>query len=1326
MRFSTALLLWVLVGLGWSAQAQEATKQITLTWSGNELIFPQKGAGRQVPTFKTAVYEAEQWFPAASLSLPGYVTAVTLQNAQYAPLTAQEAAAFRGAPEPGSQIKLRSGIDNRQRLTLALVPAVRRSPQTGQLEKLLSFGYTYQTGTAPQARTTRTYATNSALRSGSWYKIGVTNTDLGTGSVYKLDKNFLRTLGLNVQGMDPRKLQLFGYGLGMLPQPNSADRPDDLAENAIYFADNGSNNASFDDDEYFLFYSRGPHTWSYQNARFSHSLNIYTDTTYYFLTVGNTNGRRVVPQQAVGGTPTATITEYTDHFFYERELVNLLKSGRQWLGEGFATRGASKEFTLGGISNLVPGSALQVTSAVAAASLPGSGNTPTSFAITLNGSSIGSQSVAAISCDPAINSQCYPEVANNTVTTFSTPAPSSSDLRFGYTYSGSPVDGSASGYLDYFEVQARRRLLLGTRPMEFRSVDNLAPGAISAFQVQNAPSNLMVWDVTSPREAQSVAHTSGRFLAQTSSLREYVAFTPGTSFDTPRAFGVVGNQNLHNLATTTGVDMIIVAPPVFAGQAQRLADYRLQHDQLKTVVVTPQQIYNEFSSGGQDVTAIRDFIKMIYDRPAGRAGRLFVLLFGDASFDYKADRSNDPASLPSWWNNRQIADAKNQNFVPTYESYSSFIKVGGRPSYCSDDYYGFLDDTEGAWDEGPKQSGFDNDVDFLDAAIGRVPVRFPVNQPGSATEAENMVNKLISYDAASTQGKWRNRLTFVADDGDGNQHLADADLTANALTVTQPAFQVGKVYLDMYPQVSSAGGQVSPEANRALDTSIEQGSLLVSYAGHGGPKGWMQEGILTNASVMRLQNTSRLTFMFTGTCDFAWYDDPTFNSAGEEIITDTPAGSIGILTTTRLVYANNNQALANRFYEGLFRRNTSTGAWPRIGDAVVYGKNNDGIDVANRNFTFLGDPSMHLAMPHYTVRATRISDAQDPNNAPIDTLRALQRVRLEGEVVDPVTNALQRNFNGKVQVTVYEKPTVLRTLGNESDPRDVNVQRDVVYDGKATVKGGVFRVDFVVPKDINYSYGFGKINFYAADSMRNVDAQGSNARITIGGASTTVLNDTIPPDIQLAMDTEQFVFGGLTKPDTKLLARLSDDNGINTAGTGIGHELTATLDNDASKVTILNEYYTADVDKYTSGRVSYLFKALTVGPHVLRVKAWDTFNNSAEKEVEFIVARDEKLALDHILNYPNPFAGHTTFHFDHNRNGEELDVQVQIFTVSGKLVRTLTANVLQSPSHVGSISWNGRDEYNDQLARGVYVYRLSVRTSDGSRASKFEKLVLLN
>ncbi|OON66791.1 type IX secretion system sortase PorU [Hymenobacter sp. CRA2] len=1324
MRLFTLLL--VLVSFTWQAHGQATNAPVTLSWSGQATVFPTRGAGVRVPSFTDAVFEPGQRIPSVSLSLDGYVSEVQIVEPRYAAFTTQEAAAFAGVQVPAAaQVTLHHGTSNHQALTLASVTAVRRNALSGQLEKLTSFQYTFRTETPPQARTTRTYATTSALNTGDWFKIGVPSNEVGNGGVFKLDRNFLQALGLPVQSLDPRRLQLYGYGLGMLPQSNRAARPDDLVENAIYFADNGSNNATFDSDEYFLFYSSGPHTWKLQNQQFAHQLNIYTDTAYYFLTVGNTNGRRVTNRPAVSGTPTATIREYTDHFFYEREYINLLHSGRQWLGEGLNPN-TSKTAPFREITNLVPGSPLLVTSSVAATSLPGQVFAPSSFGLTLNGTSLGApQTVRSLSCDPS-TPYCYPELANTDVKTYSTLAPAgTTDLTVELTFNGSAVDPSAVGYLDYIEIQARRQLTLGGTPLLFRSLTNVAPNALSTFEVQNVAANTVVWDVTNPLQVQNVAHSSGRFLASTSAVREYVAFTPGsTSTSTPRAFGRVGRQNLHALATTSPVDLLIITSPAFVAQATELGRYRETHDGFHPQVVTTNQIYNEFSSGGQDVTAIRDFIKMIYDRPTGRTGKLYVLLFGDASYDYKSDPSNSVADLPAWWSNRVLKDADNQNYVPTYESISSFAKVGVQPSYCSDDYYGYLDDEEGEWAEDGSASN-----DMMDAAIGRLPVRLRNTQGTATLDATGLVAKIKAYDrageASGTQGKWRNRLTFVADDGDSNLHLYDSETATAPFVQNRPDFQVNKVYLDMYPQLSTSGGQRSPDASAALDAALEQGSLMVSYSGHGGPQGWTDEQILNNASIAQLQNQQRLSFLLTATCDFAWYDDPKFVSAGEQVFTDTPAGAIGLFTTTRLVYSNNNQALASRFYEAQFKRNAN-GSWPRLGDVIVFGKNNDGLDVVNRNFTLIGDPTMRLALPQLAVRTTRLSAANDPNHAPLDTIRALQRVQLEGEVIDPTSRVLQAGFKGEAQITVYEKPSLVRTLGNENDTVSVRVQRDVIYDGKATVTGGRFSVQFVVPKDINYRYGFGKISFYAYDEQNNVDAHGSSPRVVVGGAAPTALNDTIPPNIRLAMDTEAFVFGGLTKTDTKLIAKLRDASGINTAGTGIGHELTATLDNDPTKVTVLNEFYSADTDSLTRGEVRYLFKNLTVGPHVLRVKAWDTFNNSSEKEIEFIVAKNDKMALDHVLNYPNPFANHTTFHFDHNRFGEDLDVQVQIFTVSGKLVRTLIANIPNSDSHVRSISWDGRDDYNDQLARGVYVYRISVRTSRDAQVSKFEKLVLLN
>ena len=340
-------------------------------------------------------------------------------------------------------------------------------------------------------------------------------------------------------------------------------------------------------------------------------------------------------------------------------------------------------------------------------------------------------------------------------------------------------------------------------------------------------------------------------------------------------------------------------------------------------------------------------------------------------------------------------------------------------------------------------------------------------------------------------------------------------------------------------------------------------------------------------------------------------------------------------------------------------------------------------------------------------------------------------MRLHGRVLSagPPSTA----FDGTAQVTIYDKPATLMTLGNKytaaqptDGPRPVQVQESVIYSGQATVANGQFSLRFVVPKDINYNVGIGKISLYAFNGGKGLDATGRLA-LPVGGAATSAVRDTVPPTVALFMDNETFAFGGLTGQNTTLLANLSDNSGINTTGAGIGHEITVILDNDPAKLTVLNDAYVGKVDDFRAGQVKYLYKDLAAGPHTLKVKAWDTYNNSTERTIDFLVAHTEQLALDHVLNYPNPFARSTTFHFDHNREGDDLDVQVQIFTVSGKLVRTLTASVINSEPHQKSITWDGRDEYNDQLARGVYVYRVNVRSPrDHATASKFEKLVILN
>ena len=1327
----------LLLGAAAPTRAQSggmATAHGSITWGSYAEVPTLSARKHKVPTFNEAHQALDDqvgWF---SLRLNGAVEQGQLLNLVYEPFSAADARLFDVSKLPaGPEPQLTSGTEMKQVVTHLSLRPVRRNPQTGQPERLVSFDYSYTPATdrvaARSTAGTRTHAAHSVLRTGDWYKMGVAES-----GIYKLDKATLGRLGLSTN-LNPNNLHVFGNATGVLPQANAAPRPDDLAENNVLFVGNADN--VLDDNEYFLFYSPGAHTWEAQGGVYRHRNNIYTDTTYYFVTVNGTAGRRVPTAPALaaaGNTPTISTFNYRD--FYEHDLVNLLHSGRNWAGEGFRP-GAQLDFAFGNIPDLLPNVPVRVT-----ASLVANSATPSAFQLTLNGAALGTQ---ALDARPNYDFGAIATVS--TVTSQLALATPGTELKVGLTYNSS--DATASGYLDYLEINAQRLLKLSGAQLEFRSMANIGPQALNRYLLASAPAGALVWDVTNPR--RPVARTldaAGSFVAPADTLREYVALQPGGSFSAPRAFGKVENQDLHALNGTgsAAIDLVIVTYPSFYGQALRLANHRISRDNLRVAVVTTTQVYNEFGSGGQDVTAIRDLMKQLYDRaPAGKPMQL--LLFGDASYDYKSDPYNDKSFEPTWWKDRvpfksdADFDAANQNYVPTYESRESLAPfyggAYGQASYSSDDYFALLDDNEGEWDEQRPGS------ELLDIGVGRLPVRTPKGKAAqtNANQARLVVDKLISYDAAPAYGKWRNRITLVSDDGNGDLFVGQgSELIARTIGTDYPVYNLHKVYLDLYPQLSVSAGQRSPEANRAIDQSVEQGSLIVNYLGHGGPKGWADEQIVTNASVLALRNPNNFTFFTTGTCDFSTYDNPDFTSAGEQSLTDNETGgAIGLFTTTRVVDAGLNAGL-NQAYFNRVLRPLANGQMPSIGTVVMLSKNDypgagqPGV-INNRNYTLLADPSMTLAYPRQTVVLDSVSRRVGTAWQPTDTLQALARVRMHGRLLN--NGNLNSTFTGRAQVTIFDKATTLMTLGNKSGgdpasadaPRPVSVQENVIYGGQAEVVNGQFNLTFVVPKDINYSLGQGKISLYAFDGTHQLDAHGYQRKL-VGGAARNFQKDITPPEIKLFMDSESFAFGGLTGQNTTLLATLRDSSGINTTGTGIGHDITAVLDHDPSKVIVLNESYVANVGDFRAGRVNNYFKDLTPGPHSLRLKAWDTYNNSAEREIEFVVAHNEKLALDHVLNYPNPFAHSTTFFFDHNQAGgasETLDVQVQIFTVAGRLVRTLTATVPSADPHQRSISWNGRDEYDDPLARGVYVYRISVRVPyNNSTASKYEKLVILN
>lgn len=1317
-----------------NAQSDGATAHGVVKWGGYIEVPSLNPRKQKVPGFSEAQLVLDDqvgWF---SMRLSGAVRQGEFLNMVYEPFSAIDAKMFNISKLPaGPEAQLVTGTEMKQAVTFLRLRPVRRGPQSGQPERLVSFDYRYTpNGAGVAARgpaSTRNYASHSVLQSGDWYKLGVAENGNNKSGIYKLDKAALGKLGLS-SGLNPNNLHLYGNAMGMLPQANAAYRPDDLYENNILFVGNGDN--TLDDNEYFLFYSPGAHTWAAQGGMFRHRNNVYTDTAYYFVKVDARPGLRVPVKAAVPATgQPASITNFTYRDFYEHDLVNLLHSGRNWVGEGFQV-GGKQEFTLGGISDLVPNSPVRVTTNLLANSAVAS-----AFQVTLNGQALAAQLIEARSGQPF----SAETIVSSSTNQLSLSAPGA-ELRLGLTYTSN--DPGASGYLDYFEINAERLLKLSGAQLEFRTLTNVGPAAQNRYVFAGLPTGAVVWDVTNPRRPQAMTlDASSSFIAPADTVHEFVALQPGGDFsDHPvRAFGKVANQDLHALNNTAGapmLDLVIVTHPTFLAQAKQLAAHRTAHDNLQVAVATTNQIYNEFGSGGQDVSAIRDFMKMLYDRaPAGK--NMQLLLLGDASYDYKSDPYNAKSAEPAWWKNRvpfktdADFDAFNQNYVPTYESresqspYPSYPPgFYGQASYSSDDFYGLLDDNEGEWDEQNLGS------ELFDIGVGRLPVRLPKGELNNTTQAQQTVNKVIGYDAAAAYGKWRNRITLVSDDGNNNIFIDSSigsDGIANIINATAPVYNVHKVYLDLYAQYAVAAGQRSPDANRAIDQSVEQGSLIVNYLGHGGPKGLSDEQIVTNASVLALRNPNNLTFFTTGTCDFSTYDNPDFTSAGEQSLTDNPTGgAVGLFTTTRVVEAGLNAGLNQRYFNRVLQ--PINGRMPNIGTIVMMSKNDyQAGGINNRNYTLLADPSMVLAYPKQTVVLDSVRQRVGKDWVNADTVHALSRIRLHGKLLN--NGALNATFTGRAQVTIYDKPTTVMTLGNKAGdtPSPVSIQESIIYGGQAEVVNGQFSLVFVVPKDINYQVGAGKISLYASDGTHRIDANGYQARL-MGGAARNAPDDITPPRITLFMDSKAFAFGGLTGQATTLLADLADESGINTTGTGIGHDITAILDHNPSKLLVLNDSYVASIGDFTSGNVKNLFKDLSTGPHSLTLKAWDTYNNSAEKEIEFIVAQDVKLALDHVLNYPNPFAHSTTFFFDHNQAGSEpdnLDVQVQIFTVAGHLVRTLNAIVPSTIAHQQSISWNGRDDYDDQLARGVYVYRLTVRSQrNNSVASKYEKLVILN
>ncbi len=1114
----------------------------------------------------------------------------------------------------------------------------------------------------------------SQLADGDIYKIAVTKR-----GVHKIDYNFLKNeLGLAPEQVDPRKIQILGMGGGMLPEANDIERYEDLEPCAIYLK--GQEDGSFDPGDYILFYAQAAGVWTYDEEQnfFRFQTNLYDTKNYYFLKIGSEDGLRIPAQTA---SPGSYVTDsYDDYAHHEEELFNLLNSpghqgsGRHWFGEYFyIQREYNFSFDLSG----------RITSDTVffEAKLAARSSTTSSFKVKHGSSVFSSSSINAVNISSVDNQYAETKVLKGFFFSQVNPL----DISVEYPLNAS---GSNEGWLDYLTLNVRRKLQMNGAQMNFR--DKLCRFYPStSFVLSGAGAGVRVWDVSDPLKPIEYAgslsangmsvHVPNNF-----QIPELVAFDESQDLLQPQAIGKLDNQNLHGIS---GADMLIIYHKTFLAQAQQLAEFRRDQG-LQVELVDVELIFNEFSSGRQDPTAIRDFVRMLYQRdPQFR----YLLLFGDSSFDFR-----DIAGLGS-------------HFVPTYETNNSLHPIY---SYPSDDYYALLDENEGG-----------NLFGGLDIAIGRLPVQ-------NAQQAQDVVDKIIHYESSpQALGDWRQRALFIADDEDSGIHMRDCDSIANKVLELFPFLNTDKLYVDAYEQVATSFGQRVPSLEKALNDRIFQGVLTVTYLGHGGWRGWAQERILQTPQITSWENYDKLPLFITATCSFAGFDDPQNTTAGELILFSPRGGGSALFTTVRPVFASQNEKLTRAAMISLYQR--PDGLARPLGMILMDAKNNSGSSDSNsRKFLLLGDPAMRLALPTYQVLTTSIN-GQDIN-LEADTLSALEQITISGEVHDLNGNLLS-DFNGVLYPSVYDKKKTYQTLGQDNTPvRNYTLQKNLLFRGKVSVQNGLFSFSFVAPKDIDYSYGPGKISYYAADE-KGKDAGGYFEDFIVGGINPDAVNDDQGPEVEVYMNTEDFVFGGLTGPDPILLVKLQDDLGINVVGNSPGHDLTATLDEDDQNTYLLNDFYEAELDDPTRGSLRYPLQELEAGPHSITIKAWDLANNSAEGYTEFIVADNSEIALKHVLNYPNPFINSTCFQFEHNMEGQEMDVQVDIYTISGRLVKSLRQKIYNQSSRLSNencLSWDGTDEFGSPLAKGVYLYKVKVSVNglglqDLKGESDFEKLVIL-
>ena len=1095
------------------------------------------------------------------------------------------------------------------------------------------------------------YASESVLNSGKWVKIQVAED-----GIYKLTAADLKKMGFS--NLD--KVAVYGYGGWPLDEDFSTTYIDDVPEVAVWRS-----------ADYLLFYGKGPRKWEYSTSdkSFIHTNNPYSNYGYYFVTEKETAGRTMEKAASAAGA-TLQVTTFDDYVLHEEELVSVNSSGRELYGESF-TSTLSRDFTIS-----VPG----ITNDEGKATLSFISRGNGTITMNVDGNALISGSVSVPSDEYEVARELYRERA------WMADKGETVKVNIGYS-----TTGHKNVHLNYFRLQMKRQLKVYDNYTFFRSLS--ARGNASRFVIQGADASTLVFDVTdgvNPQQMEtSLNGTELSFsIPASASLREFVVVKP-SQIKAPVTVGEVANQNLHALPQQ---DMIIIAQPNFTTQAERLAEAHRTKDNLTVRVVTPESIYNEFSSGTPDATAYRRFMKMFYDRKTSEADApKYLLLFGDGSFDNR--------KLTSAWKSVDMS-----NVLLTYQTENSLSSQ----SYVIDDYFGFLDDAD-------NKKSLQNKK--LCLGIGRFPIR-------TVEQATQMVDKVISYMENKNTGSWKNNLCFMADDGsntDGfmTEHMEFADQLAGYVESEHPEFLVNKLYYDAYKKDMTAG--TYPDVRSGLQKLLKDGLLLFNYTGHGGTTALSDEKVLTQTDINQFTYI-HLPVWVTATCDFTRFDDLN-TSAGEDVFLNKSSGGIALFTTVRVAYSRPNFPINDNVIRNLFERNN--GRRRTLGEVMQATKNTLS-SVYKLGFCLIGDPAVKMAYPEFGMKVTTVNGQSVDGNS--ISFKALEKITVEGEVLD-VSGQLVTDFTGIVNPTVKDSKVTVTCLKNsnkdDSPAFTFTDYPNTIFIGNDSVRNGKFSFTFTVPKDISYSNLQGKMNLYAVDTESGNEAQGNFDNFIVGGTSDTAETDTIGPEIRaLYLNDTTFVDGGQVNTTPYFVAELWDKSGVNITGSSVGHDMMLVIDESTVLSYNLNSYYELLPGEDGTGIVKFPIPALEPGKHTAEFWVWDILNNSTVRTFTFEVVEGLKPFLFDVIATPGIAREQVTFHLMHNRPESRMRVGIMVYDLAGRQLWKHEESGTSGLFENYTVSWD-LTSGGARMRPGVYIYRAAISTDNSKDATKARKFIIL-